>query len=354
MNSRSFTILLAAVLAMAALLYWQSPNDAPEDPPQPVLPGLAAVLNEIDRITVIGAGNVPIATLERGDRYWTLVERGGYRADVSRIRETLIALADAQIVERKTADPALYSRLGVEDLADTTATGKELVIESPATSFRLIVGNGGARGGMTYVRHPETAQSFLVSADLDPGDTTIDWLHRDLLDIAADRVHSVTITHPDGEVLRIEKPTPEAAEFTVVDMPAGRELQYPTILTSLTGVLTGLTLDDVAAAADATDDVQAVRARFETFDGLIIEATVRELEDGPRVLFSVNADPALAGRFLPPSDADGDSGDPVSFAAASEEAQRLREVLDGWIYALPSFKTDQLTRRREDVLRPTE
>lgn len=354
MSSRSLSILVAAVLAMVALLYWQSSDDAPEDVAQPILPGLDEMLNDVERLTVIGAGNEATATLVRGDRHWTLAERDGYRADVGRIRKNLIALADARIVERKTADPMLHSRLGVEDVANAAATGKEFVIETPSDSFRLIVGKRGARGGMSYVRHPDADQTFLVSADLDPGDDTTDWLRRDLLDIAADRVYGVTITHPDGAVLRIEKTTREAADFTVVDMPEGRELQYATILDSLAGVLTGLTLDDVQADADEADDAQAVRARFETFDGLVIDATVREPGDGPRVLFRVRAEQALAERFLPPSNADDDSSAISSFAAVGEEAERLNEVLNGWVYTLPSFKTDQLVRRLDDIMKPVE
>jgi len=361
MNSRSFIVLVTVVLAMAALLYWQSSNDTPEEVEPAILPGLAAVLNEVERVTVIGAGNETLATLERGDRYWTVAERGGYRADVGRIRKNLTALAEARIVEYKTADPALHTRLGVEELADPAAAGKEFFIATPSGSFRLIVGNSGTRGGMAYVRRPDDAQSFLVSAEFDPGDDTADWLRRDLLDIDAERIHRVTITHPDGEVLRIEKPTQDAAAFTVADMPEGRELQYATILNSLTGLLTDLTLDDVAVEPDPgaplpidddSDESTPVGARFETFDGLVVDATVRE--GGRRVVFGVRADEALAVRFLPPGDAEDDSVEQASFAAVSEEAQRLSETVHGWVYTLPSFKTDQLVRRLDEILKPVD
>lgn len=358
MNSRSFIVLVTVVLAMVALLYWQSSNDTPEEVEPAILPGLAAVLNEVERVTVIGAGNETLATLERGDRYWTVAERGGYRADVGRIRKNLTALAEARIVEYKTADPALHTRLGVEELADPAAAGKEFFIATPSGAFRLIVGNSGTRGGTAYVRRPDDAQSFLISADLDPGDDTADWLLRDLLDIDAERIHSVTITHPDGEVLRIAKPTPDTSEFTVADMPEGRELQYATILNSLTGLLTDLTLDDVAVDAgpvdEDSDESTPVGARFETFDGLVVDATVHEREGGRRVVFRVCADEALAVRFLPPGDAEDDSVEQASFAAVSEEAQRLSETVHGWVYTLPSFKTDQLVRRLDDILKPVD
>lgn len=349
MNSRSFLILVTAVMILVALLYSQ-PDDLQQRQQQLILPGLSAALNDVERVTVVGAGNVPIATLERGERYWTLAERAGYRADVGRIRRNLIALGDARVVEQKTTDPALHARLGVEDLADAGATGREFIVEAPTETFRLVVGTTGVRGAMAYVRRPDAAQSFLVSADLDPGEGTVDWLQRDLVDIDADRIHSVTITHPDGEVLRIEKPTPDSPDFSIADMPADRELQYATILDPMSALLTGLAMDDVAPADDVPNDESPVTARFATFDGLVVDAAVSETETGSRVRFSASADAALAGRFAPPNNAGGDTGDRLSFAAVGEEAERLDEIFAGWVYTLPSFKTEQLTRRLADLL----
>lgn len=356
MRNRSFLILVTAVLVMVALLYVQ-PKDPWQGDQQLILPGLADVLNEVDRVAVIGAGNAPIATLERGENYWTVVERDGYRADVGRIRRNLIALSEARVVEQKTTDPALHPRLGVEDIAAPDATGRKFVIAAPSQSFELIVGETGVRGGMSYVRRPDAAQSFLVSADLDPGDDTVDWLRSELLDVGAERLHSITITHPDGEVLRIDKAAPDAVEFEIVDMPEGRELRYATILSSTTGVLADLTMDDVArddavaANRDASGDVVT---RFETFDGLVIETRVEEAEDGRRTRFSARADEALASRFAPPSADEAEPTDRLSFEAVTEEAQRVNGELAGWIYTLPSFKSDQLVRRLEDVLSDSE
>ncbi|MFQ5634569.1 MAG: DUF4340 domain-containing protein [Gammaproteobacteria bacterium] len=354
MNRRSFLILVAVVLVMVGLLYTQ-PNDVRQRQQQRILPGLSAVLNDVEKVTVVGAGNEAIATLQRGDPFWTLAERDGYRADVGRIRRNLIALSEARVLEQKTTDPALHARLGVEDLADADATGREFIIEAPSGSFRLIVGNTDVRGGMAYVRRPDAAQSFLVSARLDPGDSTIDWLERDLLDIEAGRIHSVTVTHPDGEVLRIEKATREADAFTLADMPQGRELQYPTVLNPMSTLLAGLTIDDVAVAADVDEgDAAPVLVRFETFDGLVIEVRIAEADGEPRAGFTAVADEALAAEFAAPDAAGGRPGDGLSVAAVNEEAQRLNEKFGGWSYTLPSFKTDQLTRRLEDVLKPAE
>lgn len=326
MNNRSFLLLVSTVLIMVALLY-SRPEDPFQGDRQLILRGLAGELNDVERVTVIGAGNETIATLERGEHQWTLAERDGYRADVGRIRRNLIALAEARVVEQKTTDPALHSKLGVEDLADPKAAGREFVIEAPSETYRLIVGTTGIRGGMAYARRPDAAQSFLVSADLDPGKETTDWLDRDVIDVDPDRVQRITITHPDGKVLRIEKATPDAPEFTLANLPDGRELQYATILNSMGGLLSDLQLDDVRAIeATGPDDGTTIVTRFETFDGLIVDVRLFETGGERRARIDVSGDGAA----------------------------EIGAGLDGWAYTLPSFRTDQLTRRFDDVLRPLE
>ncbi|MBT8440922.1 MAG: DUF4340 domain-containing protein [Gammaproteobacteria bacterium] len=353
MQSRSFLILFTAVLIMVALLYTQ-PNDPWQGQQQLILPGLSTVLNDVERVTVIGAGNQPIATLVRGDDNWMVEERDGYRADVGRIRRNLIALGNAKVVELKTTDPALHARLGVEDLASPDAAGKQFIVEAPGETFALIVGNTGARGGMSYVRRPDAAQSFLVSAELDPGETTTDWLSRKVLDIDSARVHAVTISHADGEVLRVEKAAPDATEYALADMPDGRELQYPKILDSMPDLLTNLEMDDVSEAEPMGDGKPVASNRFETFDGLIVEVDVFDTSDGQRAAIRVSADESLADRFTPTDGAENATGDQISFAAVADETRELNARLDGWLYALPSFKLDQLTRRTDDLLKPLE
>lgn len=353
MRSRSFIILFTAVLLMVALLYTQR-QDPQQDQQQLILPGLSGVLNDVERVTVIGAGNSSVATMVRDDDYWILEERDGYRADVGRIRRNLIALANAKVVEPKTTDPALHPRLGVEDLGSPDAAGKQFVIAAPGQTFSLIVGNTGVRGGMAYVRKPDAAQSFLVSADLDPGDGTTDWLATNLLSVDAGRIYSVTTAHADGETLRVEKATRDATAYTLVEMPDGRELQYATILDTVPSLLTDLTFDDVGKR-DPSKELEVVAStRFETFDGLIVEATIFDAEDGRRVTFEASADENLSALFTGPENGDGVAGDQLSFAAVRDEADTLNAQLAGWIYTLPSFKVDQLARRTEDLLKPLD
>ena len=53
-------------------------------------------------------------------------EKGGYPADVAKVQQALLGLADLTFVEPKTRKPDLYPRLEVED-ADKPGTKSTLV-----------------------------------------------------------------------------------------------------------------------------------------------------------------------------------------------------------------------------------
>jgi len=356
MSSRKFLILIAAILVMVALFY-TTPSDFNGIGVDEglFLPDLKTSINDVDKITITTAGNDFVATLQRGEAQWTVAERSGFPANVGRVRRNLIALADAQIVETKTADPALFDRLGVQDLDQPDASGTRIDISASGQSISLIVGNTGVRGNMAYVREVDSDQSFLVSADLDLGGSISDWINQDIMNISPTDVHAVTIKQPDGSALSIEKPDREATGFIVLDIPDDRELSYATIADPIGGLLTSLTLDDVAAASTLDlSESDPVVARFETFDGLVIEVDAYQLDESIKVRFRISADQALANSFSEAdktsADADTDTEDPT-FSSTAARAEQLNDKLKPWVFTLPSFKSDQLVKKMEDLLK---
>jgi len=271
-NRRTFIILAFIVVVMSAIVM-SDRKSIDSDEASLLLPGLDTELNEVTKLTIKAAGNRTVTTLMRGTERWTVAERGNYPADVGRIRQNLIALANATVIEQKTADPALYARLGVEDIASEDATGVELIIDGPNDTYRAIIGKTGIRGDHAYARKPDSAVSLLIAANLDLGTGPTDWLDRAIIDIPSSDVSRVTTTHPDGETVRIENT--EADGFRPVDLPADIKLTVTGVADSIGSVLADLTLDDVSTRASAgLEDVQPIVSRFETFDGLAIIANV--------------------------------------------------------------------------------
>ena len=345
MSRRNLILLLTALVVLAVLALLAGPGSESGSDEQLLFPDLRAQLNDVSRIIVRGPGNQLIATLNRRDEHWMLAERD-YPADLGRIRETLLALAEARIVEEKTSTPALYDRLAVQDIALPTARGVQLEISGTRTPVQLIIGQIQAGSGdMSYVRRTGETQSWLVTGSMTPGKTTGEWLDRQLVDIPATRIQSLTITHPGTDTLRLEKSAQDAADFTVADIPVGREPGYPGVGNTLGALLAGLQLDDVhGREALGADPGKPVFARFVCFDGLIVEASAWRTADGTRFSFLASTDQAQAERYASP--------DAPGFDAVRKEAEAINARLGGWIYTLPGYKTEQFTRRLQDLLAP--
>jgi len=322
---------------------------------QMLLPELEAQLNSLTSIRVIGGGNQTIASLSRGENAWKLADKFGYRADIGRIRSNLLALARAKIVEQKTAKPEYFERLGVEDVAGEAAKGVLIELESLDKPVKIIIGDTDVGGGdYAYARKADENQSWLISGAFDLPTDTLAWLDREILDIPTARIRAVTITHSDGEVLRIEKAAAENPNFEVQGIPDDRELNYPSVANAIAGVLTGLRLEDVRTNVELdSEKVTPSRIVFETFDGLRIDLTVYSLTDNTWTLVS-----ARVGELsIPatPENSNGAENQPdIKKPAIDDEVEKLNARLGGWAYTLASYKSEQLLKRIDELLAPVD
>jgi hypothetical protein len=119
-------------------------------------------------------------------------------------------------------------------------------------------------------------------------------------------------------------------DFRVEGVPAGRELSYPGIANGVAGTLADLQLEDVQTReALGTDPGKPVVARFVTTSGLVVETSAWRAADATRITFLASGD-----------------------GEAAKEAAAINARLGGWVYTLPSYKTEQLTRRLQELLAP--
>lgn len=247
--------------------------------------------------------------------------------------------------------------LGVEDVAAPDATGVAVTLQGLTPPVTVVVGEA-AGDYRRYVRREGENRSFLINRDPEVGTTPADWLDTAVIDIPSARVRAVTVTHPDGEVVRASKATRDQANFTVEDIPEGRSLLYDSVANVMASVLQGLTLEDVERDTGATD--QVIVTEITTFDGLVITARGLENDRGHWLAFAFDTTAALPDATVPgdpndaPAAAETDAAD--ASTAADEptdpaaEAEALNERLGGWRFRIPAYKFDQLTRSMDDLL----
>ena len=147
------------------------------------------------------------------------------------------------------------------------------------------------------------------------------WVDAVIIDVRGERVREVTITHADGEVLRLSKASAELANFEVADVPEGRELSYPGVANVIGNALRELNLEDVAPAAEAPADgatIVPTVVEYRTFDGLVIRITGTESGDESWISLVASADAGAAD--------------------ATAEAARINAKVGGWRYKIAGFQ----------------
>lgn len=347
MSQRNVFILLGALVVLGLLVAIGQNNRSTETAAgAEFVPGLAAAINDIERVTVVKANGETVATLERRPEAWVVLEKNAYRADVAKLRQTLSALGEAKTLEAKTATPELYSRLGVEDVSGADATGISLAFTAAGKALpTLILGNvEGTK--FRYARRADEAQSYLIDRNPDVPRTTTLWLDTGIVDVRSDRVRAVTITHPDGEVLTLSKASATAANFDVAGVPEGRELMYPGVANVIGNGLRELNLEDVEPAANPLEGMPVI-VEFRTFDGLVVRAEGMKRGEDSWMTFSASVDATQPA--APATDGAAPATTPADPAA---EAERINARVGGWRYRVATFQYDQLTRRMADLLKP--
>lgn len=347
MTNKTLQILAATIVGLILLLLVTRSNDDGDAIVSGgrLLPDFKAVANDVTAVTVSRSDESGNLQIRRNDDSWVVTERDDYPADIGKIRQLIIALADAEIVEEKTANPENYDRLGVDD-PDTGGSGTEVVVSGDGFSHSVILGDM-AQGNFRYARVTDNQTSYLIDQNPDLPTAVGDWLTGDLIDLAAARVRRVSVSHADGESIVIEKSEEAQTDFTVLGIPDGRELSYATVANSIGGALTSLTLEDARAV---TDDTPTTTVDFETWDGLTVSAGIVMEGDDAWVTFSANAAPVVPDEVSEDSDAVPTSVEPSPVA----EADEINTRLSGWQYQLAVYKRDMLVRRWDDILKSLE
>ena len=390
---------LVAILVAIAVNHSKQPRSESAEVSEKssyLVPELRDHVNDVSRIVMTGAENKPVATLDRGADGWSIAEKGGYAVDTGKMREFLLKLADAKLVEEKTANKDKYAALGVEDVAGKDAKGIEVELGGLAQPVKLIIGNTNAHGG-TFVRRAGEAQSWLASGNISVERKGENWLRKDVADVAANRVASVSIARPDGKTVRSAKQDEGDANFKLADVPKGREAGAEFTVNGLASTLGGLRFDDVVPAKDAAPPEKPLNARYATFDGLVVNVVAWEKDGKDYAQLTATTDPDQANRHIAarqakakadddassahqndaapaanaskPADAKTDTSetavkpaavaDPAKdrqdkLAALDKEAADLNARVKDWTFVLPPYKYANINKSPDELLKPLE
>ncbi len=377
------TLALAAVALLAAIAAAViSQQRAPQAGKEKALlfPGLAAKINDIDALSVEDGRTA--LTIRRRNGRWLIAEADDYPALPDKVKQTVLGVADLRVIAEKTSDPARYQRLGVAEPGSQGAVSHWLALkQGEAEPARLVVGDprrsrAAADAPGLYVRVPGRAAALLVTGRLNVSADVTQWIKRDLVNIAAERVESVRLRPGAGPEIHIERDAP-TADLALQNLPAGKEPGAEYLINRLGAVLENVYVDGVRnedgldfAAPDAVLEVSA-------FDGLAARAEVKKSGDRSyaRFFFTAPAENDAATDAAAEQDAPGGAKDAASMttddAAAdaamttedamedaapedptpAQEAEQLNAAVRGWAYRLSLSKAELFDQSLADLVR---
>ena len=357
-----------------------------------LFPGLAEHINDVARIEVKSKDQK--TTVRKDGERWVIEDRGGYPALFDKVKATVVAVADLEVLEPKTTNKELYPRLGVEGI-DAEPSSSVLVSLADGQSkplAALLVGkprSGGPAG--TYVRRPDEPQAWLVRGQVEVSADPVEWMERELLNIAPERIREITIEKAGDKPVRVFKKEPKDKDFVLADLPKGAKLKSQITLNGLANALEQLRLDDVKKRAGFELPKEHTVTTLRGFDGLVAVVQSAVIDDKTHAVLEFSYDaaaaaepektpptpgpapdqapaaaPAAAGAEKPaeapqpptappdaPKKAEAAAPEPAKPSVADEVATLNAKVAE-WVYLLPTYKGKLLAEGLSDLTDPEQ
>ncbi len=359
---KSKTLLLLALMVGVAILASTLLNRQPgigndTISGQLLVPGLSQSLNKITVLPILVSGDDGGPTFEKRDSGWVIAEKNNYAADTGKIRQFLIRLGEARVIEQKTSNPELFDRLGVEDVSADAGSGALVEMAGLDQPLEIVVGDIETRAGSgTYVRSAGQNQSYLIDTELVPARKPMDWLDRQLLDIPSAAVKDILVTHGDGESIHLVR----IAKWMVVwGLPEGRELKSPTASESMSTLFANLRLEDVMPADEFEAGDPDAEAIYQIDDGRVIDVAAWKTDAGHFLTLGIAMAPEQGDE--PWSEGEPEETDTESLAeeppaprADPAAVEKSNARLENWVFEVPPAKYDLVVRQLEDMLKPLE
>lgn len=370
LRNKSWAILVAAAVVLGGAGWWVAASRdkaAQADfTPKPMFPGLTSKVNEVASLEISTVKS--LFRIERGATadQWTMPSRHDYPVRADLVRKNVLGIAGLETIEPRSDRPENYNLLQVSepdqfkpvDDAAKSDPGPILIrlVDKDAKSMAaVIVGKtrsypSGGKPGQIQVRKPDEARAWLAQGTLELPADPVQWLIKDLIKIDKNRVATATVTHPDGEVLKVsrgpEKPDNTPVDFVLPDMPKGTKIGSPFDVNAVAGGLAYLGFEDVAKASEH-DFSRATVTEIATLDG--VKAVVRIIPAEEEKKFWITISASFEPALVRPNEANKDLLKPEE---AEKQVKEAMARVDGWAYLVNDYAARDLTRRLKDLIEP--
>ena len=284
------------------------------------------------------------------DDDWGIMQADNYPARFEKVKKLVIDAAGLNVISPKTSNPELFRELGLEDPGEENSRSSLLTFRDAAGNDieELIIGNKPSDREL-YVRIAGTSNTYLVEGQLDLSTEVPDWIFGDLVDIPEDRIMEVTIEHPDGETLTLNRPEGEEA-FTLAEVPQGRKPRSQYFTNQPATFLAKLSIENARSQNNFSYPETPVKTTFRSYDGLVATVYSAKVDsiNYASMEFSVDED-QLEITSGNEQDQAIVIGEQETVPDVREEVNELSEKTRNWVFVIPQANYLLLTKRTDEL-----
>ncbi len=373
MNSKSLFALIAVTLAVALVaaltLKSSKPAVSAIATPTAVAPDLADKINSVSKLE-LKKGDVSMTVVQQGtgkDLAWVVANRGNYPAKFDKVKEVLVAISDAKLLEKKTNLPDKFAALEIEDPSATAKSTLVTIYDDKAQPISSLVigkmakGPGGRGGDGAFVR--KAGDNQVWQSDLKQ---TFDlafnqWVDTTVIQLERTRIRAVDVVPTAGDRITVSKAKSEDVNFTLANMPPNKVLKFPGSADTPAYAIEFLDMTDAVAAATVDFAKEPVlTSTFSAFDGLVATATVSRVDGKHWVKlafatdFSKTPETPAAEPVDPAKPADLAAKKVKSRDEVIKEAADLNARHAPWAYQIVDYKVNQFAPKLDELLKDPE
>lgn len=332
---RNLAIVTAVLLAGAVWVSLRPDSGSPDRlQDASLLPGLSGRISDLGRVELKRHDDRVTLALEEGA--WVVKSLGNYVADSIKVRNLVQGLVLARRLAPKSSNRSLFGRMGLAEDATTIelfSTGGDPILALDLGKRRLRSQEGESE---TFVFIETDGRAWtatgLGAASTDP----LDWVERGVAAINGARIREVSVAPADGASFLLLRPQPKAEKLSVITADSETNEVDEFRAERLMSGLSELQLENLMAASEIPEQALEIAAlSYTTFDGLVINLRVLEVEGTSYVRLASHYDEALVA-------AKAGEAVPAGPMPADQEAEALNHKWKGWAYKISSSRLSDL------------
>ena len=210
-NLKMLILISLGTLIIASGIYFDSNTQKNEISAQSLVPSFSELLEKITYIEF--SNNQGKSVIEDINNQWLITTADNFPANTELLSRFFIQLREAEIFDAKTSKEDLLYKLGLDEENKTTLVLKSSNYEE---IYSLDIGTYNYNIPGTYVKDPNSSQSYIVNSNLSTDTSDFYWIPTDLINIGRLQIKSVQIYNQN--MLNLEN---ESGNLKLTNLPAG-------------------------------------------------------------------------------------------------------------------------------------